>query len=200
MLLWLALALAADPPDAIAPPPPDHAEYARLSQELESLASRDAWAGAERTFQKMIATRVDLDFPDLLFGAHAARALGDMGAARDRLVAATSLREEREVIDWLWDLDRNFSRVTLRCDAGSGWRLEADAVPFNPDQQRAIAWAIAQIDATCTFAGLLPEGGYRFAERAFVVEPGVTGVDMDLRGLPPAKRAKRKAKSDASAE
>ena len=191
MLFTSLLALATEP---VVPPPPDHAEYTRLSQELQSLAARNAWAGADRTFRALMATGAPPTFEDLVQGAHAARAIGDMGASRDRLVAAKAHQEDREVIDWLWEIDRNYSRVTLKCDVGSGWELASDNQPFNPDHLRAIHYAIDQVDTRCAFDGLLPAGSYQFAHRPFTVRPGVAGVDMDLRGLPPDKRALRAKK------
>ncbi len=173
---------------------PDHAEYARLHQELESLAERNAWAGAARTYDKLVATGVPPAYDDLLYGAHAAQAIGNVGAVRERLLAAKELQEEKEVIESLWALDAAYAAVDLRCDPGVGWELTSTARPFEPDQVRAIEFAIGRVAADCAFAGYLPAGSYEFCGHPFDVHPGVHTVGMDLRGLPVPKKQGKKAK------
>jgi hypothetical protein len=179
---------------------PDQAEYNRLTQELELLAGKNAWVGAERAFTALLATGVDASFEDLMRGAHAARAIGDVTAVRERLELAKDVREEREVIDWLWQLDEHFGPVWLACDPGSLLRLETEAQPFDPDQQRAIEFAQSAIAEDCAFDGLLPAGEYRFYETVLKVEPRVQGVRIDLRGVEIDRKTRRKLQKAAKQE
>ncbi len=190
--LWL-LCAAASAQDAA----PDQAEYNRLTQELELLAAKSAWAGAERAFRALQATGVPASFDDLLRGAHAARALGDITSVRARLVAAKDLREEREVLDWLWALDNAFGQVWLACDPGSYIALEPEVVPFDPDQKRAIEFAQAEIARGCAYDGLLPQGTYRFFTQELKVMPRVQTVRVDIRGIEIDRKTRKKLEKAA---
>jgi len=190
----LCLAATAVAQDDVPPPRPDQGEYARLTQELESLAERNAWAGAARIYPKLVATGVPPSYQDLLYGAHAARAVGDIGSVRERLLAAKEIKEEKEVIESLWALDEAFGSVDLKCDPDMGWALSSATKPFEPDQVRAIEFAIGQVATTCVFTGYLPAGSYTFCGRDFDVRPGVSTVGMDMRGLPVSKKQKKQAK------
>jgi len=192
-------ALAADPLEAPVDARPDQGEYSRLTQELESLAERNAWSGAARTYEKLVATGVPPSYQDLLYGAHAAQAVGNIGAVRARLLRAKEIREDKDVIESLWALDEAFASVDLQCDPQMGWVLSSATRPFEPDQVRAIEFAIEQIATTCHFDGYLPAGTYEFCGRPFDVRPGVSTVGMDMRGLPVPKKQKKQAKKDKEA-
>ena len=84
--LLFAAALQLAPPALAASA--DQAEYTRLSQEIERLSQKGAWSGVERAFQTCLEMGLPLDHEDYVSGAHAARARGDVEAARDRLKAA----------------------------------------------------------------------------------------------------------------
>lgn len=179
--------------DAAAPTEAAQAEYFRLSQELEKLAARTAWTGVERTYQALIATGVDPRFGDYVIGAHGARAVGDITAAHDRLLAASKLKEEREVLDWLWEIESNYGIVTLACDPGAA-ELRAESMPFEPDQAHAVEFAMARIAESGTFTGYLPQGKYYFANYEVKVIPRVLGTKLDLRtgDAKPGKKPKKK--------
>ena len=70
---------------------PDRAEYNRLTQELELMAGKRAWSGAERVFQSLVDTGAAPSFEDWMRGAHAARALGDLTSVHARLLAAKAV-------------------------------------------------------------------------------------------------------------
>ncbi|MEQ1571169.1 MAG: hypothetical protein ABMA64_36410 [Myxococcota bacterium] len=178
-------------------PPP---EYARLSQEVRRLAERNAWEGAERTFRELEATGGPLTFDDWIRGAQAGRAVGDLGATRDRLRAATALREDPDVIHQLWDIDTRFGPVALLCDPGSFLALRADQSSLDPDLLRATEYARAQVHDRCAFEGLLPLGTYHLHEAEFRVEPHRPPVELDLRGLPLGRRARRALRDAWEAE
>jgi hypothetical protein len=167
------------------------AEYVRLQQELEKLASRNAWAGVERTYTALVATSVPPTFQDHLYGAHAARALGDVTSARQRLLAANTIKEDREVLDWLWEIDSNYGVVYLAADAGTA-ELAVEAMPFEPDAASAVTFAQGRIAETGLFEGYLPQGNYTFGPHAVKVQPRVQATRIDIRtGEAPKKKKKK---------
>jgi hypothetical protein len=186
----LALALFASAPSVAA----EQAEYYRLTQEMEKLAQRNAWSGVERAYERILETGVTPSFEDHLFGAHAARALGDATNARVRLVAANGLREEREVIDWLYTIDNNYGRVFLAADPGT-MELVPEIMPFDPHMAKAIEYAQTQIVETGMFEGLLPKGSYTFGAEKIEVAPRVGTVRIDVRtdeGLEAQRKLEKK--------
>ncbi len=199
--------VASDP--AAFPALPNRGEYQRLSQELEKLASRNAWAGVERTYTALLATGIEPSFEDFVAGAHAARALGDVASARNRLIAANTRREERAVVDWLWDIDSNYNRVLLACDIGKV-ELQPESMPFDPNQRKAVEYAQKEIAEKGIFDGYLPQGRYMFGkepgpdgaerDRSLAVEPRVQSIAFDIRteeGIREAQRIARKAEKKA---
>ncbi len=218
----LCVALAQEPDPGVVPDPmplpsdpgsiavlPNRGEYQRLSQELEKLASRNAWAGVERTYAALLATGVEPSFEDYLAGAHSARAIGDVASARTRLIAANAKREDRAVVDWLWDIDSHYNRVLLACDIGKV-ELQPEAVPFDPNQRKAVEFAQKEILEKGFFDGFLPQGRYVFGkepgpdgaerDRTLSVEPRVQSIAFDIRteeGIREAERIARKAEKKA---
>src|SRR5690606_18766926 len=125
-------------------------------------------------------------------GVQAARALGNVYAARKRLAAAHALREEKQVIDWMFEIDSRYGRVTLACEPGrQRVELTAEAMPFQPDMRRAVEFAMGRVSEACAFDGLLPRGRYAFGGHAFTVE-GVQAVTIDLRHMEPLDRRDRR--------
>lgn len=163
-------------------------EFHRLSQELQSLAHRGAWVGAQRTFLRLLSTGLSPGFEDWVAGAAAARALGDMKSAKSRLYEASKLRDDRTVADGLWELRQNYADVTLLCSSRllkkkTPPSLHVEAVPFDPVQAAAITYAKNELAEDCSFDGLLPRGTYTFMERTFTVRPNIETVSLDLRGV-----------------
>ena len=179
--LTLGAALAQDSVESV--PEPNEAEYRRLSMELQSLAQRNAWAGVERAWQKLRATGVEPRFEDLLTAAHSARAMGDVAGVRDRLILAADLRPIREVVEWKWEIEQTYGRVSLACDAKGKKRptLDREVMPFDPNQARAVVYAQEQIATDCLFIGMLPGGEYEFGDKTLVVHPRLESVTVDLR-------------------
>ncbi|MFT4625065.1 MAG: hypothetical protein ACI8PZ_003731 [Myxococcota bacterium] len=203
MLTLLLVGLAfAGPAPAESPPEattPNHGEYVRISQEIEKLAMKNAWTGVNRLWPDLLATGVPLGLDELLAGAHAARALGDVDSSHIRLDSARTLvtddSTERQIIEWLSEIDTHYGRVSLKCDKQKQEAsLEVVAMPFKPDMQLAIRYATEQVATVCDFEGMLPAGAYVFVvddTRAEIrVEPQVSSVQIDLRRHDP-KRKKR---------
>jgi hypothetical protein len=161
------------------------AEYFRLSQELARLADRNAWSGVERTWQQILATGVSPSQADLLIAAHSAKNVGDVTEMRGRLVRASELGENRQVLDWLWEVDSNYGRAELYCDPPCA--LEPDVMPFAPDQVAAVTFAQGRI-ASGAFDGYLPAGAYRFGTYDVRIVPRVSSVRIDARGAVRAPR------------
>lgn len=190
---WVAGALAAPAP--VVEPEPDPAEYRRLSQELEALATRNAWVGVERTFQELLATGVEPSYADWMNGAQSARRTGDLQEVYLRLSAARDRSEDnREAQDWLWSLDHTYGTVFLACDPGSNIVLQPEVTPFDPDQARVIAFAQEKIRSGCLFQGRLPGGRYHFYTHTIDVEPLLQSTYVDLRGTSIPRSARRELK------
>ena len=134
LLLSLALqAHAAEPSQALSyeaasVSKSQRAEYIRLSQEMERLAQRNAWSGVERAYVDCVETTHPMTITDHINGAHAARAVGDVAAEAKRLRAAKvvldategyELSVEKDLIEWIAEIDKNYTHVFLACDPGS---------------------------------------------------------------------------------
>jgi hypothetical protein len=150
------------------------AEHNRLSDEIERLVQRQVWSGVERKFEEMERLDVMLTQQDYLNGAYAARELGDVQAAYERLYKAKELNATKEIIDWLWDIDRNYGHVELVTVPSRGTELVTELMPFDVNQRKAVEIAIASAKDSGHFAGLIPRGSYVFAGQQFRVEPGVS--------------------------
>jgi len=200
--LLIAVSLLLAPPALAASA--DQAEYTRLSEEIERLAQKGAWSGVERSFQTCLELGLPLDHEDYVAGAHAARSRGDVEAARDRLRAAASLKENRAVIDWMWEIDTTYGQVALHTEPGAH-ELTPAVMPFEPDRAKAVAFARAELAESGSFTGLLPLGDYTFGDTGFQVEPRGPGIRLDMRDeLEAARRSvkdeERQAKAAARAE
>jgi hypothetical protein len=197
-VLIVSFLLGASTP-AFAAPGDDaaRAEYVRLSAELKRLSEKNAWTGVERTYQAILETGVDPTYDDYFYAAHAARSFGDVTAARDRLLLANDIREEREVMDWLWEIDSSYGKVALMSDPGTH-ALEPDAMPFHPDRAATVQYAQQQITETGAYEGFLPEGEYSFGRFEVRVVPRVTTVRIDARGAEEqtARRTRRDRRRD----
>lgn len=176
---WLVLLLLAAPVWAgeEAGPPVDPAvlaaEHQRLADEMEQLARRQLWPGVELKYQECVALGVELSFDELRNGALAARGLGNMQAAYDRLREAARVRADKEIVDWLWSIDSLYGHVDLQTTPPRSAELTVESLPFAPDQRAAVDYAVAYMREHGVFKGLLPRGRYTLNGRTFEVDPGV---------------------------
>jgi hypothetical protein len=150
------------------------AEYDRLSGELRQLVARSVWTGVERKFQALEVLDYPLTADDYWHGALAARELGNVYNAYLRLKKAAHLSSEREIVDWLWNLDNHYGIVDLISTGRRGTELSCAKMPFDPNQRKAVEAAIMAVQNTGNFSGMLPAGGYKFVGHEFKVEPGVS--------------------------
>lgn len=164
---WLAVAAEPAPPagaDAVV-----LAERVRLAGELRQLAERGVWAGVERAFAALLAVGGEPDADQWAWAAEAARARGDLAAARERLAASVRARPDKARLDQLYALDTGYGAVALR---GGGRSLVARVPTVDPEGRAALAAAQAALAAEGRFDGLLPVGAYTFGGRHFEVGPG----------------------------
>ena len=92
------------------------AEYVRLSREIQRFAELNRWSGVERSYQAILANPTAPSQADHLYGARAAKEVGNAAAVRERLEAAIELGENSEAYDWAWEFDSTYGRVDLACD------------------------------------------------------------------------------------
>ena len=149
------------------------AEHLRLSGELDQLSQRQLWTGVDKKFQELEKLGVELTYEDLLHGAYAARALGNINDAYQRLKRAAKLDSTKEVVDWLYAIDSSFGSVELVRTPKHTDALTVEAMPFDPDQRAAVEHAIAAVGDNGQFSGLLPKGNYTFCGQPFIVQPGI---------------------------
>lgn len=179
-LVGAALALAAPHGAEDADPARSAAEHTRLSGDLERLAGRQLWSGAEKKFQELERLGVDLSSDDLVHGADAARALGNMEGAYRRLKAASQIEPTKIIVDTLFAIDANYGLVELSANAPKqDTLLEPALMPFDPDARVAVQAAMASVRTSGGYKGLLPRGDYVFAGQPFSVQPGI-GVRIEV--------------------
>jgi len=179
-------------------PPPDPAvvaaEHQRLSGEIQQLARRQAWAGLEQRFTELVELGIAPGFDDLVYGAHAARGLGNAQGASDRLRQAARIRSTPEIKAWLADLATGYGHVVLSSANRRPAALVPEVLPFAPDQRAAVEFAIATFAEQGRFDGLLPVGTYHLGDTVVVVDAGVAlQIEVSAR----AGRAADAAGSDA---
>ncbi len=171
--LLLLVFLAAGPAWASGPGVVE-AERARLSDDLDNLVQRQVWPGAERKYRELAALGLPLRVDEHLSGATAARELGDIQSAYERLKLAAEVKSTKVVLAWLWDLENNYGHVELVTAPSRSADLAIDASPFDPTQRKALETAVRAAKQDGSFSGMLPKGGYRFAGQPFTVEPGLS--------------------------
>lgn len=174
LLVLALLALFWCPPAAAGATTADEAEHARLSDEIEKLAKRQVWTGVERKFRDLERLDTEPTLEDLVYGATAARELGDVKHCYERLKAAARLGATKEIVDWLWDIDNNYGSVELLTVPNRSAELLVDEMPFDPNQRKAVEAAQESVRRDGIFVGMLPKGDYSFATQRFTVEPGVS--------------------------
>lgn len=167
-LLGLLLSLA------LAQPAFAGATTDELRTELVQSVSQNRWAQAERAFQSLSESKAKMTQADWVMGAQAARAMGDMTAARERLVASLKITEDEAVQAELDAIDAAWSMVSLKLAKDHEGAVPLrPRMPFvDPVQRQALEVAKKALSTDGRFQGLLPVGGYRFGQGEFEVMPG----------------------------
>jgi hypothetical protein len=158
--------------------PRDDAEHTRISEEMSSLAARNAWRGVESGYRKMLGLEkkgVTLVFQDHYLAAQAASNLGDITATHRRANRALSVaadpEDRQQARGWVQDIESNYGPVTLRTPPRyvDSVTFEIATMPFNPEHRAVYQKAQAQILEGSTYEGLLPIGEYTFGDAAFQI-------------------------------
>jgi len=182
--LLLSLLLTSTPALAARSSDVQQSEYHRLSGEMRSLCRRQAWQGVDRTYRALVATGVEPSALDHVRGADAARALGDIASARERLLASVRLQVHRDAIEELYRIDTELGRVAL---AGEG--LSAEAPPWLPEHRAAVAFAAERLAEEGRFVGFLPPGAYRLGDHRIEV---VAGESLTIEADPDDRPRRRR--------
>jgi hypothetical protein len=167
------------------------AEVVRLSAEMEKLAKRNAWKGVEKAYKEIekLGFR-GLSDPAFIheMGSQAATTLGDTQARLIRLKRAGLAGGEESVEGALDHLEEEWGEVNIRPARPpetrqekkdfAGPKLQLEQMPFAPDQRKALEAAMAQIEATGIYKGLLPLGAYTLGTESFVLAEGAQ-VDIE---------------------
>jgi len=149
------------------------AEADRLSDEIRTLSRRQVWTGVERKYRQVVALGTSVSSDIHLTGAYSARESGNLLRVYERLLRASTGKPNEAVIDWLWDLDHNYGRVTLLADRRRTASLTAVQMPLDPNRRNAVQGAIDICSSDGEFNGLLPKGKYNFMGQDFKVDPGI---------------------------
>ena len=152
----------------------EQAEINRLSDEIRVLARRQVWSGVERKYKQVGALDGTVQSDVHLTAAYSARETGDLLEVYERLLRAATGKANKAVVDWLWDLDHNYGRVTLVADRRRTAKLSIRDMPLDPNRRTAVEAAILACKDEGEFNGLLPRGEYEFDGQEFKVEPGIT--------------------------
>ncbi|MBN2799589.1 MAG: hypothetical protein JXX28_10615 [Deltaproteobacteria bacterium] len=136
------------------------AEKMRLIEELNKLASKNAWAGVERSYMGLMDLGVDVSFDVHYIGAQSARYLGKTWEVYERLQRARAIDATEEIVSSMADIDASYGRVHIKGDARKRPVLNRPSMPFATDQRLAIEWAKTVVSETGSFDGMLPEGTY----------------------------------------
>lgn len=135
------------------------AELVRLSEEMQKRALDNKWEAVELRYDDATKLGILLSYRDYKHGAEAARAAGNMEECYERLLLAQTVAvselDKQEAIQWIADIEANFSRVEIVIKADGVVTLEVSQMPFAPDQRAAITFAQTEV-ADGTFEGLIP--------------------------------------------
>lgn len=154
----------------------DKAEYTRLTEEMKKLSARNAWPAVEATFDSLEELqkkkKVGLSVKDLKRGAEAARGLGNIKEAFERIsAAANQATDDKEALDWVEEVKNNYGSVSITIENKADWTsLTAVNPPFEPDKRAAIAYIQAQLAEKGKFEGYIPVGEYTIGGEKFAVD------------------------------
>ncbi len=150
----------------------DSGEKLRLSQEISRLASKNAWAGVERSYEALLATKCELGFEQYWLGAESARYLGKTFEQWERLNEAKRIDPQQQVLESLIAIESNYGRIDLKGDPRRPPVLTRADMPFAPDQRKSIEWASEVVTNTGAFHGMLPLGEYDVSGVKFTAAVG----------------------------
>ena len=144
------------------------AERQRLREEMLDLASRNAWKGVNRMYEKLVDQELGVEIPDHLMGAQAASNLGEMSTAVARLELATAKDDPAEDHKGAYDQAKNqlddimnrYGKVDIDVANNRLPGLIRFEQPFGTDERDQIQVAREIILQERKYRGLLPLGSY----------------------------------------
>lgn len=178
---WIAAAWAGDAAD--------QAEAARLREELVRLAEKNSWVGVDRTYEALLALRVDVTPAEHLLGGQAALARGDALLGWYRLrrmpeITPSTPADQVSAIETaasdVANLESRFGKVALCVGPGRLPVLVRAEMPFAQLEKDAITAVAQQIREGGCYRGLLPIGRYELDGQAFEVVAGPGWVVQDV--------------------
>ncbi len=146
------------------------AESMRLVEEMNKLAGRNAWAGVERNYDKLVALKIELSFDVHYMGAQSARYLGKTWEVYERLERAKAIDPQEEIVSSMKAIDLAYGRVDITGNPRKITGLTRAAMPFAPDERKSIEWAKTVVLETGSFYGMLPAGQYGFESCDFTFD------------------------------
>ncbi len=142
------------------------AEAIRLYEEMLTKAKNNKWDGVEAYYLSALELGIPLSYKTHMYGAEAARGLGDMRKSYERLLIAQSLastdEERQKAGDWINDLETNYASVIMIVDVRGAPVFQAVTPPFAPDHRAAIAMAQAELAKDGSFEGFIPNIPFTF--------------------------------------
>ncbi len=169
--------------------PRESSERERLEQELETLATKNAWSGVERAYKRLVELGTTLSVSAHLLGAQSARDSGITLACLHRLKSAvrsgagqlvepgTPIDEAMQQLD---DLEAHYGRVRIRVGGKRAPVLIRPNQPFAPDARASIDNARVELAEHRFFRGMLPTGRYILDGFEFEVAGGPNFQDITL--------------------
>ena len=92
----------------------DKSEQFRVAEEMNKLATRNAWSGVERNFEKLEKLAgCELSFDQYYLGSQSARFMGKTWEVYQRLGEAKTLNPQDEIVGSLEAIDGAYGRVRL---------------------------------------------------------------------------------------
>lgn len=153
------------------------AERQRLREEMLDMASRNAWKGVDRMYQKLVEQELGVEIPDHLMGAQAASNLGEMSTAVERLELATAKDDPAEghkdayvqAKTQLDDILNRYGKVDIDVANNRLPGLIRFELPFGTEERDQIQVAREVILKERKYRGLLPLGSYMIDGEKFDV-------------------------------
>ena len=149
------------------------AESNRLIREMESLASRNAWQGVERTYQRLLDSQATITASTHILAGDASISLGDTWEAYQRYFRALQIDDTAAAGQHLRQIRNNFGRVEILRKNKASVNLTAAKSSFQPDVRKSIEHAVHELDETGGFNGMLPVGTYEVNGQTITVAPGL---------------------------
>ena len=152
----------------------------QLTEEIRTRAERNAWKGVDAAFRELetlLSDGVSLTLEQCVWGAQAARSLGQVDQVRQRLLLALRASDGQwaqrlEVVAWLNEVEASYGAAECKAASREESTFTPAQMPFPPDQRAAVQYAQATLASDGRFSGWLPAGLYELGQTRVLVVPG----------------------------